>query len=66
MARKIAVDYLTNHPDVQEVFVRLAYAIGVAEPVEATVTLDGVDQKVVGYDLTPSGIITSLQLRRSI
>ena len=65
MARKIAVDYLKAR-DAKEVYVRLAYAIGVAEPLETTVTLDGVSEKVVGYDLTPHGIITSLNLRQPI
>lgn len=65
MARKIAVDYLKKR-DAHEVYVRLAYAIGVAEPLEATVNLDGVSEQVVGYDLTPNGIITALNLRRPI
>jgi S-adenosylmethionine synthetase len=65
MARQIAVDYLQSR-QAKEVFVRLAYAIGVAEPLEATVTIDGVDENVVGYDVTPNGIIKSLNLRRPI
>lgn len=65
MARRIAVDYLKKY-DAQEVYVRLAYAIGVAEPLEATVMLDGMSERVVGYDLTPNGIITALNLRRPI
>lgn len=64
-ARKIAVDYLKRR-NAQEVFVRLAYAIGVAEPLEATVTVDGISEEVVGYDLTPNGIIENLGLRRPI
>lgn len=64
-ARKIAVDYLKQR-DAKEVFVRLAYAIGVADPLEATVTVDGTSEEVVGYDLTPNGIIESLRLRRPI
>ena len=62
MARKIAVEYLRQRPRVSEVYVRLAYAIGVAEPVEATVMLDGLAESVVGYDLTPTGIINTLHL----
>jgi S-adenosylmethionine synthetase len=65
MARKIAVDYLRER-DAKEVFVRLAYAIGVAEPLEMTVVVEGVGEKVVGYDLTPNGIIDNLQLKRPI
>jgi len=63
MARKIAVDYLKRH-DAKEVFVRLAYAIGVAEPLEASVIIDGRHEVVSGYDLTPHGIIEALDLRR--
>lgn len=66
MARRIAVDYLRQRPNVAETFVRLAYAIGVAEPLEATVLLDGVPESVMGYDLTPNGIIGALELRRPI
>ncbi len=65
-ARQIAVDYLRQRPNAQEVFVRLAYAIGVAEPLEATVILDGIPEQVVGYDTTPNGIIRWLDLRRPI
>lgn len=62
IAREIAVDYLKKR-QAKEVFVYLAYAIGYPHPVEATVTIDGTQEKVVGYDLTPEGIITKLQLR---
>lgn len=64
MARRVAVDYLRQRPNANEVYARIAYAIGVAEPLEATVTIDGVDEPIVGYDLTPNGIIQSLNLRR--
>lgn len=65
IARKIAIDYL-NQRQAKEVFVRLAYAIGVAEPLEVTVIIDGIAEKGVGYDVTPNGIIDSLDLRRPI
>lgn len=65
MARKIAVDYLKKR-DAKEVTVRLAYAIGVAEPLEVTVIVDSVPEVGVGYNLTPNGIIESLNLRRPI
>ena len=65
-ARKIAVDYLRQRPNAQEVFVRLAYAIGVADPLEATVSIDGTPEEITGYDLTPNGIIRTLDLRRPI
>jgi S-adenosylmethionine synthetase len=62
MARRIAVDYLRKHK-AKEVFCYLAYAIGVAEPVEATLRVDGKYTAVKGYDLTPNGIIDFLNLR---
>jgi len=65
MARKIAVDYLRRF-QAKEVLVRLAYAIGHDQPVEATVIIDGSEQKIEGYDLSPNGIIDQLQLRRPI
>ena len=65
MARRVAVDYLKKH-NAKEVFVELAYAIGVAEPVQATATVDGVEMEVEGYDLTPKGIIKALKLNKPI
>ena len=65
MARKIAVDYL-NKRKAREVLVRLAYAIGYAEPLEKTVIIDGEPKEITGYDLTPNGIIKFLDLRRPI
>ena len=61
-ARKIAVDYLRER-NADEVFVRLAYAIGYDQPLEATVIVDGVEERVKDYDLTPNGIINHLRLR---
>ncbi len=64
MARKIAVDYLRER-HAEEVFVRLAYAIGVAKPLEATVIIDGNHELVdSSYDLTPRAIVTTLDLLR--
>lgn len=65
MARKIAVDYLRARK-AHEVYVRLAYAIGVAEPLEKTVIIDGEPEEIEGYDLTPNGIIKFLDLKRPI
>ena len=65
MARKIAVDYLKNR-HAHEVLVRLAYAIGYAEPLEKTVIIDGKPEEIEGYDLTPRGIIKFLDLKRPI
>jgi len=65
MARKIAVDYLKIRR-AEEVYVRIAYAIGVVEPLETTVIIDGKAEQITGYDLTPNGIIKNLNLRRPI
>lgn len=65
MARKIAVNYLRKR-HAQEVFVRLAYAIGHPEPLEQTVIIDQDVEQISGYDLTPQGIINFLNLRRPI
>ena len=65
MARKIAVDYLRERK-AHEVLVRLAYAIGYAEPLEKTVIVDGKPEEIAGYDLTPNGIIEYLDLKRPI
>lgn len=65
MARRVAVDYLRQR-HAHEVVVRLAYAIGYAEPLERTVVIDGEAEQIEGYDLTPRGIIRSLDLLRPI
>ena len=65
MARHIAVDYLKQR-NAHEAYVYLAYAIGKAHPVEATVVIDGQREAVTGYDLTPNGIIHFLDLKRPI
>lgn len=65
MARKIAVDYLQKF-QANEVLVRLAYAIGHNQPVEATAIVDGVAKEVEGYDLSPRGIIEFLDLRKPV
>lgn len=63
MARKIAVDYLRQR-HARDVVVQLAYAIGYSEPVQATVSIDGVQELITGYNLTPRGIIRTLHLTR--
>ena len=66
MARRVAVDILEQRPEVNEVFVQLAYAIGYDEPLQATAVVDGKEEKIQGYDLSPQGIIEFLSLRRPI
>lgn len=65
MARRIAIDYLKKR-NATEVYCHLAYAIGYDQPLEATVTVDGKQEAVSGYDLTPKGIITFLGLKAPI
>lgn len=65
MARKIAIDYLKLR-NAKEVFVYLAYAIGYNKPLEASVIIDGMSEEVIGYDLTPNGIIDLLKLKRPV
>jgi len=65
MARKVAVDYLKKRK-AKEVFVHIAYAIGVPEPTMAVVTLDGKQENITGYDLRPKAIIKLLGLQKPI
>ncbi len=60
MARKIAVDFISA--GAKEAFVKLAYAIGVPEPVMAIAIVDGKEIPITGYDLTPRGIRELLRL----
>lgn len=61
MARRIAVDLLKKHK-AKEVYTKLAYAIGQPKPVMAVVVIDGVENEITGYDLTPRGIYDYLKL----
>ncbi|MEO8691541.1 MAG: methionine adenosyltransferase domain-containing protein [Candidatus Saccharimonas sp.] len=65
MARKIARDYLKARK-AREVYCHLAYAIGYNQPLEATVLIDGKMETVEGYDLSPNGIIATLDLKRPV
>lgn len=64
MARKIAVEYITKHQDAEEVYVQLSYAIGFEQPLEATVTIDGKQQVIDGFDLSPHALISQLDLKK--
>jgi len=66
MARRIAVDTLEKNPEAHEVLVKLAYAIGYPEALMAVAVVDGVSQKVEGYDLTPNGIKSFLKLDQPV
>jgi S-adenosylmethionine synthetase len=65
MARKIAVDYLEKF-QADEVFVQLAYAIGYDKPIQASAVVDGEYMEILDYDLSPNGIIDTLDLRKPI
>jgi len=75
MARMIAKELLIEEKKldlksgIDSVFVQLAYAIGVREPVQAIAHKnykDGktVSEEVTGYDLTPRGISVALDLKK--
>jgi S-adenosylmethionine synthetase len=66
MARRVAVDILEERPEVQEVMVQLAYAIGYDQPLQATAIVDGEHEFIKGYDLSPKGIIEFLELTKPI
>lgn len=61
MARRIAVDLLKKRK-AKEVHTKLAYAIGKPEPVMAVAVIDGKEENITGYDLTPRGIRKALRL----
>ena len=66
MARKIAVGLLKKY-NAREVIVKIAYAIGIAEPVMVTAEVDGKQEIMKSEELqflTPQVIIKSLDLRR--
>lgn len=65
LARKIAIDMLKKN-QASEVLVKLAYAIGKPDPVMAIAFIDGVEAKITGFDLTPSGIRKFLKLDEPI
>jgi len=67
MARKVALDILKEY-NAKEVLVKIAYSIGIAEPVMVTahITEKNLAMRTVevkGYDLTPKGIIDYLKLK---
>jgi len=65
MCRRIAVDLLKKH-HAKQVRTKLAYAIGVKDPVMAIAEIDGKVTPIEGYDVTPQGIINLLKLDRPI
>lgn len=64
MARKIAADFVRR--GATTALVKIAYAIGIAEPVMVSAFVDGADREVTGYDLRPRAIIEQLGLTTPI
>lgn len=62
MARKIAVDFVKKGAKEAKVFI--AYAMGYPEPISTVAYIDGVEQKIKGYNLRPQAIIERLDLRK--
>lgn len=66
MARKVAVDLLKLYGG-NEVLVKLSYAIGYPQPIQSTVSINGmVDMTLDQYDLSPNAIIEELDLKKPI
>lgn len=61
MARRVAVQLLKERK-AKTVHTKLAYAIGKAEAVMAVAVVDGVEEAISGFDLTPLGIRKALAL----
>ncbi len=61
MARRIAVELLEKH-SAKEVQTKLAYAIGKNDPVMAVAVIDGKEEPIIGYDLSPRGLREYLKL----
>ncbi|MEK7140680.1 MAG: methionine adenosyltransferase domain-containing protein [Patescibacteria group bacterium] len=63
MARRIAVDLLEKR-NAREVYTKLAYAIGKSEPVMTVAIVDGKEEAITSYDLSPRGIRAFLKLSK--
>jgi S-adenosylmethionine synthetase len=63
MARRIAVELLKER-NAKEVYTKLAYAIGKSEPVMAVAVVDGKEENISGYNLSPKGIREYLKLNK--
>ncbi|MFA5999787.1 MAG: methionine adenosyltransferase domain-containing protein [Candidatus Paceibacterota bacterium] len=61
MARRVAVELLKGR-GAKEVYTKLAYAIGETLPVMAVAIIDGQEEEITGYDLSPKGIREYLKL----
>lgn len=63
-ARRIACDFVRDGAGTA--LVKIAYAIGVAEPVMVNAMVDGQERAVTGYDLRPRAIIEWLGLDQPV
>lgn len=63
-ARKIAIDWLKSHPEDKDAFVKIAFAIGKAEPIMLTIN----NQLITSFlpEITVARIIKELDLRKPI
>ena len=67
MARKIAIDILKNKDkDIKNVFVQLAYSIGVKDPIAITCFCNSIEILYPKLDLSTNKIIEDLKLRDPI
>lgn len=65
IARKIAVDLLKKH-SANQVVIKLAYAIGIKDPVMKIAIIDGNEIEIENYDLSPKSIYEKLKLNQVI
>jgi S-adenosylmethionine synthetase len=63
MCRRMAVELLKKR-QANVVRTKLAYAIGKKEPVMAMAEIDGREEPITGYDLSPKGIYEFLELSK--
>lgn len=77
MARKLAIDFLKQYKNENEILVKIAYSIGIENPVMVTIESISKDTNYLfskkeifrfinNYDLTPNGIIKYLDLKKPI
>jgi S-adenosylmethionine synthetase len=63
ISRKIALDLLKKY-SAEEVIVKIAYAIGIKDPVMKIAIIDGKETEIEDYDLSPKGIYEKLELNK--
>lgn len=66
IARRIAIDILKSNKKYKEVFIQLAYSIGIKTPISITCFVDKKEIKYKEIDLSVNGVIEKLKLRDPI